>query len=356
MFIGNVTEFGGKLDSKFSSEIYRADKIDLTTGYFGASLVKDYSPRLIKVVRSGGTVRILVGMIFHKGANKEQYSALKKLDEKLRSLDAGNKSGVYISRREYHGKLYSIDNKIIIGSSNFSSQGFSSRLECNLVVSGEGEEVKTAKKYINHLFDLTTTEKLNDVDLTQARRKSNNVGGSNLADYAIDYKPLEKYAILGSMDIELRVDNQPCSSLNLFFDNGRKAPSGKYMPRPWYEVEITSCKEDIRNPTYPRVGKDDNGRVIAREFDAYLLGNDNSYKIKMKVGSAYGKALTSAKSVGGRAILGQYIKGELEKDGTLIHNERVTSEVLSKYGRNTIKLMKISDDLYIVDFRKNQNA
>ena len=151
----------------------------------------------------------------------------------------------------------------------------------------------------------------------------------------------------------LRVDNQPASSLNLYFDKGRKQ-SGKYSPIPWYEIEITTSKRDM-GLYYPESipNLDEHGipkKSRNGSFDAFIKDGDNFYKINMKVTSDNGKAIFSSELSGGRTVLGEYIKGTLEKKGLLKEGERITSEVLEAHGIDSIVLKKIDDNNYILEF------
>ena len=65
-------------------------------------------------------------MIYHEGVSKSQKKALENLDFELKRIN--NDSGDIISLRQLHGKIYKFkkknDEKIYIGSSNFSDSGF----------------------------------------------------------------------------------------------------------------------------------------------------------------------------------------------------------------------------------------
>ncbi|MDQ7072765.1 MAG: hypothetical protein Q9N32_03635 [Gammaproteobacteria bacterium] len=89
---------------------------------------------------------------------------------------------------------------------------------------------------------------------------------------------------LGVCEIKLRVDDQPASSLNLYFDKGRKNSNGLYAPRPWYEVEITASKEDRENEYYPQSKlKRGSKKSQHGEFTAYAEDNGEYYRFDMVV-------------------------------------------------------------------------
>ena len=59
------------------------------------------------------------------------------------------------------------------------------------------------------------------------------------------------------------------------------------------------------------------------------------------------KAITSKDS---RAILGELIKGKLQRLGYLEKYQRVTSETLGEYGNDTLELNKFADGKYYLVF------
>jgi len=67
----------------------------------------------------------------------------------------------------------------------------------------------------------------------------------------------------------------------------------------------------------------------------------------MRVHSDNGKNISSSED---REILGELIKGKLERANILSVPEVITSNTLYQYGRDTIDLIIISDDKYIIDF------
>jgi hypothetical protein len=70
----------------------------------------------------------------------------------------------------------------------------------------------------------------------------------------------------------------------------------------------------------------------------------------MTVASDYGKALASSKESGGRKTFGRCIKGKLQVAGILKEGERITSEHLELYGRDTVSFIKYDDDNYLIEF------
>ena len=137
------------------------------------------------------------------------------------------------------------------------------------------------------------------------------------------------------VDISLsRVDAQQKSNLNAFFGKGRKSKStGKVSPRDWYEVEIIVDKGTRNNPVYPQ-----------GDFTAYT---DDGSNFPCRTEGDYHKNLRSKKDL---KILGRWIKGKLIQSGALQEFDPVTSQTLQNYGRNYIRLYKLSDSDYFLEF------
>jgi hypothetical protein len=137
------------------------------------------------------------------------------------------------------------------------------------------------------------------------------------------------------VDISLsRVDAQQKSNLNAFFGKGRESKStGNVIPRDWYEVEIIVDTATTNNPVYPQ-----------GDFTAHT--DDGSNFPCRTQGDNY-KNLRSKEDL---KILGRWIKGKLEQSGALQQFEPVTSQTLQNYGRDYIRLYKLSDSDYFLEF------
>ena len=332
----NHKDFGGPFGKQFINDINKFEGLEIASGYFGVSAIEKYKENLLNISKKG-YCRLLVGMIYHEGVSKSQKKALENLDFELKRIN--NDSGVFISLRQFHGKIYKFkkknDEKIYIGSSNFSDSGFFGNIECTSLID-EQKTKKEVNKFLNHLYyGNEFTAPLNEVELFIKSKKKKKIK-DKLKNYEIREALYPKSKPTSEIDIKLRVDEQPRSSLNLYFEKGRKNRlTGKYAPRPWYEVEITTEAND-RVKDYPK-----------GEFTAYVKDEDRFYKLKMITASANYKAITTKDN---REILGELIKGKLEREGCLERYQRITLDTLRNYGRDTISLKKIEDKKYFLDF------
>lgn len=345
LFTNSRDLIGHNFKHEFKSKLKNSKGLIIASGYFGESLITEYQDDIVELSRFG-ICKILIGMVFHGGITRKQKDALIALDGKLRGINKDN--GVYIAVKPYHGKIYFFCGErdsaqsLYLGSSNFSEEGFASRYECTALIQNV-QTKKDAVNYLKHLFDVRIAKPVGQVEL---RVKSYIARVTPINELLDDYKIQEMNypdtsEVLGTCSIPLRVDEQPSSSLNLYFDKGRKNSSTKlYTPRPWYEVEITSSVNDRKSSFYPKKGN----------FIAYAKDKDNYYKFNMVCCSDNGKAISTSHGSGGRATLGKFIKGKLESRGLLTIGERITSDILLEYGRGTIDFMKVDEGVYIIDF------
>lgn len=338
----NHKDYGGDFGKEIRQNFSKHEALDIATGYFGVPLIKNLWNELIDIAKRGHC-RILIGMIYHEGVTKLQKHILTELDKALKAVNG--KSGVYVSLHQYHGKIYRFnkegEQKIYVGSSNFSDSGFQDNYEFNaLIIDPVTKERVSA--FIDYLFikenelsaplvEVELTEKKTRTGKTKPKRAKSSLDTCFISPSKFPAKP-----VICTIKIKLRVDKQPLSSLNLYFEKGRKNKNGKYSPRPWYEVEITSTKAERAQDGYP-----------LGEFNVFVIDEKKHYQIPMITASDDYKAITSKNN---RAILGELIKGKLERLGHLARYERITSEILDEYGRDYIELKKFADGKYYLDF------
>lgn len=335
--------FGGFFDDEVLLHLNSCQALEIATGYFGVTLVRRLKPKMIDIAKRG-YCKLLVGMIFNEGVTPLQKQVLEDLDESLRKVNG--QSGVFVTRLPFHGKVYRFchaneEDHIYVGSSNFSTYGFKSNLEFNVKVVDQGTKKKVLS-FMSFIFkkDCNISSRLSEVILpiNKKNRKPDTkeeLEKSELSSCLISKDKFPSAKILSEIKIKLRVDDQPKSSLNLYFEGGRIS-GGKYKRRDWYEVEITSNKEDRKHKDYP-IG----------EFDAYVMDDDFCYRIRMITASGGKKAIYSHED---RKIFGKWIKGKLEKSGILSFGERITSDTLAEYGRDELILRKFGTGKYYMEF------
>lgn len=336
----NHKNFGGDFGKEISKNLDSFQSLEIASGYFGASLIDVIKPKLLQIA-ARGHCKILIGMIFNEGVSNTQKMKLEELHADLKKIN--KQSGVFVTLRQYHGKIYKFNNptdqKIYVGSSNFSFSGFKDNYEFNALITDQQTKVDISS-FLDHIFSPTCdfSAELDEVELfvKGAKNISKEVEESSLRSFLISPTEFPIESVIEEAKIVLRVDSQPNSSLNLFFESGRKNKNGKYAPRHWYEVEITSTAKEIKQTAYP-IG----------DFDAYIKDGQNHYLIPMITASDNNKALTSK---GDRKILGELIKSKLQNLGILEKGQRITSEILTEYGKDFITLRKFADKKYYFEF------
>ena len=337
----NHKDFGGDFGKEFAKNIDLCDSLEIASGYFGAPLIDSYKSKLLQVAKRG-QCRILIGMIFNEGVSAAQKEKLESLDEELKKINS--KSGVFVTLNQYHGKIYKFKNssneKIYVGSSNFSNSGFAVNYEFNTLITDSATQSQVSQ-FLDFLWspECDFSAPLSEVELFVKGSKPATditVVDSSLKSLEINSSLFPSAPFSSEVKIALRVDSQPNSSLNLFFDKGRRNKDGKYAPRPWYEVEITTTVAERTHSDYP-IG----------DFDAFVSDGQKCYLIPMITASDNYKAITSK---GNRSVLGELIKGKLEAGGFLTKGERITSEILNEYGKDFVILKKFANNKYYFEF------
>ncbi len=362
MLIGNRV---GKWNKKNSSDHFkdvfernlRSPKdIDICVGFCGVDLLKKYSARFIKIAASGKRIRLIFGMYSHAGSfPKALYAELLTLQSAFQKTSS--KSCVYICTKSYHGKIYDFGEEVWLGSSNFSRTGFKDQLEA-IVKIKDDQTISQIRNYVNDLCSSGNSVSVNNVVLSGPIRRTL----PTLKQYS--RLPHNLVADHVSMSLPLRVEVQPESGLNLSRGKGRINAKGKYIPRPWYEVEISSDEVTRADPAYPKTAN--TATTIKHqktqnqcEFRALLYDGICYRECLMQTYGDYNKAMGTTP----RTILGEFLKGQLEKARILHCPEAVTVEMLIAYGRRDVTLTRytdtslpkssdLRDKVYVLDFSR----
>ena len=336
-------EIGENFGKEIESKLKNAIDLEVASGFFSYKLLERLTPTFKQIAKKG-SCKLLFGMIFHDKATKSQKKCLIKLNNELKKINKD--SGVFITIQQYHGKIFRIVEKkcenIYIGSSNLSYSGFKTYKEFNLLVKDNKDQL-LVKHFLKHLFNETDPKKkigfpLDAVDLQlKSQTYPTTLPKKTLANFEIPKSKFPKTLPKNSLIIKHRPSEQLRSSLNLYFDKGRKNKSGKYSPRPWYEIEITSEKNERLDPWYPK-----------GDWTAFVNDDEKYYKLEMVTSSGDPKSPKAIQSKNGRNILGELIKGRLERKNVLKKFEQITQEILDDYGKDYIELKKIKHGVYVM--------
>lgn len=315
-------------------QMSKAEHVRIATGFISSSSLIDL--RNIIEVNEKPNVEMLIGMHYFDGFTRQQYDCALALNE---TLQEQNRGAVYLSNAmRFHGKLYSFSDMkqcfgAITGSSNLNSFLSKNKIyetDCFF----KDEEAKIVDRIIQDLFD-KLGRKITDIHVDKF------IENNDLLEnhYSVEkISPTEMTRILmtrTSVSFDIPIKPEPKSHLNRFFAIGRKNQKGFEIRRPWYEAEIIVPVSITRLPNYPKNKTFD---VITNDgwrFRCYTSGDESK----------------NFQSKGDLTILGKWIKGKLEQKGALIMGTPVTDNVLSKYGRNTMKLSATTDpNLWLIEF------
>lgn len=326
-----------KFKDAFDECLEEASHLDIVTGYVGKNQIESYAEALINKSQSGARIRILVGMAFRESLSQSTFDPWRKFDQYLRDNSEG--SGIYSFRMPIHSKVYLTYNddlsplKTYVGSSNFN---FSTPyMECTVQIPNRPE----INQFVHGLFEHPYRIDFEDVSIrgTIKDPQSNSsqaVPRLKKSNLIIDRSNLDLVEEINLREVCRR---NPIASLNLYHSAGRRS-GNKWIPRTWYEVELT-----LGNRNFPN---------IPRDFKAIT---DNGYEIQMqrRSGAPRGQShmgLKDLTSKDNRRIFGHWIKSKLEKSESLMNGDVIDDETFDHYGNDTLKFYKIDDERMFMEF------
>jgi hypothetical protein len=335
----NVAGHGGEFLNIIDEKFETSTDVSIASGYTSYDILSRYRDKFIAIATNGGSSKLLLGMAFYEGLSANKLSLLNDLSEELESINEF--SGVYVTYgRRYHGKIYKFSNsgndEYYLGSSNFSRSGLSQNIEAMAIISNP-DTVEQLDTFLSFLLSEDNSVSIRRADITVpgTTRYRNRIALDTLDDLARYDPSTIDTDLYQSFDYSLsRIVEKERSNLNCYFGRGRlNRTTGFVKPRPWYEVELISNVAIIRNPHYP-----------TGDFQAYT---DDGYIIPMYVGGDNNKNMRSR---GRLSILGQWIKGKLQRNGALLPLTPVNQDTLDTYGNDTIKFYKIDENRYFIEF------
>lgn len=335
----NTDLHGGNFKTILKKEFKSTKNIVVASGYASTDIIKEFKPDFVRIAKSGGSAKLLLGMAFYEGLSQTKLDILHGLCKDLNKINSN--SGVYVTyTRKYHGKVYHFDNgtqdNIFVGSSNFSTSGTSGNIECTISVNDSPTKTKV-KDFLSYLLSEDNSVSILKADIVVPGSKKYIDKVSLLTlDSLKRYNPATlDTSILPNFVFPLnRVVEKEKSSLNVYFGKGRlNRKTGFVKPRPWYEIELIANNALNSNPLYPK-----------GDFDAYT---DDGYIIPMRTQGDYFKNIRSKKSL---QLFGMWLKGKLQKAGSLTPLTPVTLDTLIDYGNDKLTFSKIEDGKYHISF------
>jgi len=348
----------GEVDGVISSLLNSSDKVTIASGYFGLSQVQKYRPKFLDIVKNGGCVTLIHGLGKFESVPPVLERELGSLQKDLAKYRTNADTGVFFAtERRYHGKIYRLQEglevRALIGSSNFSKQGNVDNLEANILTSDKNI-IHQADDLIHQL--LKFSQEYSPGILPQ--RKSRGVQTGKATNYAIPsgVPPIPANLLSKPADFTLPVRVHERSSFNLAFGKGRlvRPTNGKpyYIPRPFYEVEITLPREFWTPPLTNFIANSISRPV---EFNAYT---DNGMYFQCNFNRKHsGKSdQRSLHEIGGdfqstpREALGMFVKDKLISSGAMNFGEQITEDTLAYYGQSQIKVRMIDKKTLHLEF------
>ncbi|MCI4670806.1 MAG: NgoFVII family restriction endonuclease [Bacteroidia bacterium] len=335
----NIKKFGGDFRQILTKEFNSSKGVTIASGYASLDIINFYFPLFIRIAKSGGTSRLLLGMAFYEGLSQKKLDAISNLNRSLKQEN--DRSGVFVTNgRRYHGKVYLFDKNenstLYVGSSNFSSSGTSGNIECTIPVFDSNQK-DTLIEFLEDLYSPTYSITIDKAAVPIHGKKKLIVNKVSRI-----WKKLKKYnpqahsiKNLPKIEIPLKrsVVNEK-SNLNVYFGKGRlNRKTGIVKPRPWYEIEIIAPKYINSQNEYPK-----------GDFLAYT---DDGLIIPMRTQGDYFKNIRSKDSL---QIFGIWLKGKLERAGVLQKYQPVTIGLLEEYGRDKLTLYKLEEGKFFMEF------
>jgi len=323
----------------FYEKLGRSKEVKIASGYIS----EDAITQLIGIYDNGfcGKLELIVGMHYFDGFTRLQFDALNKLSNKLEISKLGKVSLATVSR--YHGKLYSFKSEnnsvsTIIGSSNLSKiHTFEKIYDSDLLVENEDLSMEI-DSFISNLSASYCTV-ISSIDNSKIKFIKRSDLFNDHTDVVKVESPEKRRLLnmLTDVKFELPLKAEAKSGLNAFHGKGRQNPSnGIVIPRDWYEAELIISKIITSSSDYPKKDTE------------FFVVTDDGYKFKCKTSGDNSKNFRSAADL---KVLGRWIKGRLENNGSLQLGEMVTRDTFSHYGRSTVSLIKTRvENTWFLDF------
>ena len=348
--------------------------VRIASGYVGQDVFIAQIPLLKKVLQENGVVQLIFGISLWDGVTKKCEAAMREFHDFASTFNNG--SGIFIVRTsKYHGKIYHYEYPeprqaiATVGSSNFSSSGFGSWRETNIVIN-DSRQLTDLALFFDRLRDNDT------IPITLVRRFGSNKR-ARLPERQADQKSyVRKFAwsaakvnniqeaetLPVAFRLPFRVGPRfEKSSLNLFNGQGRKAENGTYTVRGWYEVENTikkddPCKQQLNNYLPATLGPyrfhvvTDDGQVFETTFKRKSQNRGDQGTLRELGVDFHSSSQKRIHGASARRVLGYFIKDRLVNAGVLDFGELITEETLEEYGSHELVFRDLGNDHFYMTF------
>ena len=343
----------GEVDQFLKSQMQNFEHMTIACGYFGNSQLKRYENDFLKKIANGGSVTLIHGLGMWEGISPQLNATLNNIQQKMDGIHSAHNSGIYfLTERRYHGKIYHFQSgkreECLVGSSNFSHQGNFQNLEAN-ILENDSSALAQIRQFLKNLMVYAHPYQDGAIPIKQKESLKQKPEIIKAPD---GFRPPAN--ILSqpvSFTIPLRP--KPKSSLNITFGKGRiDRKKNIYIPRPYYEVEITIPLKFWRPPLTKFVRNSPKEIV---EFEAftdtgmYFPCNFNR-KTRDKTDPRPLHETSGEFQSAPRELLGRFIKDKLIDAGCMNFGDPITDDVLNDYGTNEIKVRKMTGNRLHLEF------
>ena len=317
-----------------------ADEVLMATGYVSNDAVVE----LHKILELNDSIRkidLLVGMHYLEGFSRLQYESLCKLNRFLQSEQRGS---VYVSPFvKFHGKMYAFQNQQqtdgLIGSANLTCFWDNTERTYETMLHLKGNSAKNLQADIQNTIR-KLGKNIHEVDEPSKFIEHNSHLENCLGVCKVEPNEVaERFRQTSTYQFSIPAKTEEKSNLNVFFGEGRRDKRGFVKPRPWYEVELIVPKNITSQEGYP----------LRKTFTVIT---DDGWRFQCKTSGDYSKNFRSENDL---KTLGKWIKGRLEHAGCLQTHEKITREILLKYGNDCIELRSTDNpDIWLLSFKGNK--
>jgi HKD family nuclease len=336
----------------FNDFLDRSSRMDIAVGYITADSLA-WLHEALKTMSNIQSVNLVIGMHYWEKFTEREYKTAAEFDTYLRNENRGSLK--LVKTFKYHGKLYSWSDNSgvisgIIGSDNLGGITAGTRSYEVSALFSEQNDAQKIKTFIDDLTLKTTVDvsqyekdergfRIN-TNLLEGHEGVLKVERAKTAEYSQNRTNISFAIPLKGVDVSRPRTNRDGgkSNLNCFFGKGRETPTGKILPRPWYEVELIPGNAITSLPNYPQPNTPftvvtDDGWT----FECQVQGGDDGRK--------------NFRSSGDLQTLGMWIKGRMEDAGALDIGHLVTTNTISDFGKNVLILTKTNvDDKWFLEF------
>ncbi len=296
------------------------DDLKIVSGFATASMAARHLDFLTKGGRTGISLNIVVGMGAVQGLARAQHMAFKSLCSKWKNFNA-----MYIAAAPpIHSKVYvwsreGMPVKAFLGSANYTHAGFGKSTWEVL----EETDPRAAKKYYDKA-------QVRAVDCTAAR--------------------IEEMIVF--------VEGEPM--IRSSGETEAPHPGTPYVDLPLYDVRrnMMQRRAGLNWGQRPEEGRDPNQAyipipkaerekgILPRRGEYFTILTDDGQSFLSRVAQDDGKAVHSTEN---NSAFGQYFRNRMG----LKSGQPVVMDDLLRYGRKSVRIYKIDDETYYMDFSPN---